>query len=287
MNWEMLLEPYLLRAVAVAAAVGVLCAWVGCFIYLRNLSLIGDALAHAVLPGILIAFLLVGYSLVGLVMGALAAGLLSTFLIAWIRQRLETRADAAIGIVFTAMFAIGVIGISVLSQTAGTHLDLKDFMFGNILGITPDDIFLVASTLACSILSILILFRYLFVTTLSPLQAKVMGIRAQAVHYFLMLLVSLTVVSALQAVGVILVVAMLIIPAATASLLTKRFWTLIWLATGVGLVATVLGVFLAAVLNWPPGPAMAVVGATIYGAAGITHLARKRTRPLPGLLPQN
>ena len=135
-------EPWAFRALIASAMVGISCGVLGCFIVLRNMALIGDALAHAILPGVVVAFVLVGYSTIGFFAGSVIAGLLSAVFITWIQHNVKTKNDAAIGIVFTAMFSIGVIGISWISKNEGVHLDLKDFLFGNILGISNEDIYL-------------------------------------------------------------------------------------------------------------------------------------------------
>ena len=131
-----------IRALVASSMVGLMCGILGCFIVLRNMSLIGDALSHAVLPGIFFAFLIVGYSTIGFFIGSTIAGLITAIAISWIQQNVKTKNDAAIGIIFTAMFSIGVMGISWLNQSEGVHLDLKDFLFGNVLGISNEDIYL-------------------------------------------------------------------------------------------------------------------------------------------------
>ena len=131
---------WFIRALIASSMVGIMCGVLGCFIVLRNMSLIGDALAHAILPGIVVVFPIVGYSPLGFFTGAVIAGLLTAVAITWIQHNVKTKNDAAIGIVFTAMFSIGVIGISWISKNEGVHLDLKDFLFGNILGISNEDI---------------------------------------------------------------------------------------------------------------------------------------------------
>jgi ABC-type Mn2+/Zn2+ transport system permease subunit len=125
---DVLQEPWALRALLASSMVGVMCGILGSFIVLRNMSLIGDALAHAILPGVVFAFMLVGQNALGFFLGSVIAGLLTAFLITWIQQKVNTKNDAAIGIVFTAMFSIGIIGISSINRQPGVHLDLKDFL---------------------------------------------------------------------------------------------------------------------------------------------------------------
>ncbi len=255
---------WFIRALIASSMVGIMCGVLGCFIVLRNMSLIGDALAHAILPGIVVAFPIVGYSPLGFFTGAVIAGLLTAVAITWIQHNVKTKNDAAIGIVFTAMFSIGVIGISWISKNEGVHLDLKDFLFGNILGISNEDIYLTIGIAIYVVISIIVFYRYLFVSTFQPVIAETMGISVKAIHYFLMLLLSFAVVASLRTVGVILVVAMLITPASTAILLSDRLKTVLWISGLLGFLSAVLGLFLAIIVETTPGPAMALTATAIY-----------------------
>lgn len=256
-------EPWAVRALITSSLVGVMCGVLGCFIVLRNMSLIGDALSHAILPGIFVAFLLFGYSTIGFFIGSTVAGLITAVLISWIQQNVNTKNDAAIGIIFTAMFAIGVIGISWLNQSQGVHLDLKDFLFGNILGISNEDIYLTLGITIYTIVSIIIFYRYLFITTFQETIAETMGLSVKLIHYFLMLLLSFAVVASLRSVGVILVVAMLITPAATALLLSTELKKVLVIAGVIGLLSAVSGLFISILFETTPGPAMTLM-ATFY-----------------------
>ena len=244
--------------------VGIMCGALGAFIVLRNMSLIGDALAHAILPGIVVAFVLVGYSTIGFFVGSVIAGLLTAVGITWIQHNVKTKNDAAIGIVFTAMFSIGVMGISWISRNEGVHLDLKDFLFGNVLGVSNEDLYLTGIVAIYVIISLIVFYRYLFATTFQPIIAETMGISVKVIHYYLMLLLSFAVVASLRTVGVILVVAMLITPASTALLLTDRLNKVIPLAALIGLISAVLGLLLAIIFETTPGPAMAVTATALY-----------------------
>ncbi|MDX1666989.1 MAG: metal ABC transporter permease, partial [Saprospiraceae bacterium] len=215
------------RALLASAMVGVMCGVLGCFIVLRNMSLIGDALAHAILPGVVFAFMIVGYSALGFFVGSVIAGLIAAVGITWIQHNVRTKNDAAIGIVFTAMFSVGVMGISWISRNEGVHLDLKDFLFGNVLGVANQDLYLTALVTVYVLVSVVVFYRYLFISTFQPVVAQTMGISVKMIHYFLMLLLSFAVVASLQTVGVILVVAMLITPASTALLLASRLYKVI------------------------------------------------------------
>ncbi len=257
-------EEWAIRALIASSLVGITCGVLGCFIVLRNMAMIGDALSHAILPGVVAAFVIVGYSTLGFFIGASIAGLITAIGITWIQNSVKTKNDAAIGIVFTAMFSIGVMGISKISREDGVHLDVKDFLFGQILGISDQDIYLTAFVTVYVLASIAVFYRYLFVSTFQPVIAETMGISVKLIHYFLMLLLSFAVVSSLQTVGVILVVAMLVTPASTALLLSDRLNRVLFISGFIGLLSAVLGMIFADYFETTPGPAMAVTAASIY-----------------------
>ncbi|NJN77123.1 MAG: metal ABC transporter permease [Saprospiraceae bacterium] len=261
---EILQSQWAIRALIASSMVGIMCGVLGCFIVLRNMSLIGDALSHAILPGVVFGFMIAGYSVLGFFVGSVIAGLIAAFAITWIQQNVKTKNDAAIGIVFTAMFSVGVMAISHLSRTEGVHLDLKDFLFGNVLGVSNDDLYLTAGIGIYVLISIVVFYRYLFATTFQPVIAETMGISVKTVHYFLMLLLSFVVVASLRTVGVILVVAMLITPAATALLLTNRLQRVLVYAGFIGFFSAASGLILAIIWDTTPGPAMTVVATIIY-----------------------
>ncbi|MEL6987658.1 MAG: metal ABC transporter permease, partial [Bacteroidota bacterium] len=267
--FEILQNEWALRALIASCLVGVMCGVLGCFIVLRNMSLIGDALAHAILPGVVVAFVLIGQSTLGFFIGSVAAGLLTAVIITWIQHNVKTKNDAAIGIVFTAMFSIGVIGISNISRRPGVHLDLKDFLVGNVLGVSNEDIWLTAAITIYVLLSVIVFYRYLFITTFQPTIAETMGISVKMIHYFLMLLLSFAVVASLRTVGVILVVAMLITPASTALLLTDKLQRVIILSGIIGFFTAAFGLILAIIFETTPGPAMVLVATLFYFIAVI------------------
>ncbi len=259
-------EEWAMRAIVASCMVGIMCGTIGSFIVLRNMSLIGDALSHAILPGIVVSFIIVGYSTLGFFVGSVIAGLATAIAITWIQQNVKTKNDAAVGIVFTAMFSLGVIGISHLSTSSGSgvHLDLKDFLFGNILGISNMDIVLTFVVMLYTLICVYLFYRFLFITTFQPVIAQTMGISVKYIHYFLMLLLSFAVVAALRTVGVILVVAMLITPAATALLLSHRLKWVIGISAFIGFLSAILGMLGAILLDTTPGPFMTLMATLIY-----------------------
>lgn len=261
---SVLAEEWAVRALIASSLVGILCGTIGSFMVLRNMSLIGDAISHAILPGIFFAFVLVGYGTTGFFIGSLLAALLSVVAMTWIQDNVKTKNDAALGIIFTFMFSIGVIGISYLNNQQGVHLDLKDFLFGTVLGVSTEDIIITIMVTIFSLSSIVIFYRYLFITTFQPIIAATMGISVRAIHYFLMLLLSFAIVASLRTVGIILVVAMLITPSATALLLSDKLKNVIVISGIIGFLSAALGLILAIIFDTTPGPAMCVVVTAFY-----------------------
>lgn len=251
----------LLCTVIVGAVLGLL----GCFVILRRMALIGDAISHAVLPGVVIAFLLLSTGVLGLFAGALLAGILTAVGINLVARHSRVKEDAAIGIVFTAMFALGIILISRLP--AGTHFDLKCFLFGDPLAIQRADLISIAVIAPLVVGTVALLFQPLKLMCFDPVQAATAGFNVNALHYLLMLMLAATIVAALRSVGVIMAVAMLITPAAVAYQLTNRLRTMLVLATLCGAFAAGVGMFLAFLVDWPPGPAMVLVATLLFAAA--------------------
>ena len=246
-----------------SALVGITCGVLGCFVVLRRMALIGDALSHAILPGVVIAFLISGNTGVwGLLFGALLAGLMTAVLINVVSHKSRTKEDSAIGIVFTALFALGLILISNLPQ--GTHFDLKCFVFGLPDAVSVEEMQLMAVITALVIGTIILLYHPLKLVSFDPVVATAMGIPVLFFHYLLMGMISATVVAGLKTTGVILVVAMVITPASAAYQLTNRFSRMLLLAGLFGGLSAILGMILAFVINAPSGPSMVLVATLIF-----------------------
>lgn len=254
------------------------CAALGVFLYLRRLSLMADALAHVALPGIVVAFLISGESSPGWMLGgAIVSGALASVLIEGLRQRPGVRPDAAIGIVFTTLFALGVILLS--TQVKGAHLDLDCVLFGNVLGIEDSSLWLLALCDALIFAGVAIFWRWLVLTSFDERLAVGMGIPAAALHYGLQIGVSITCVSSFEAVGSILVIAMIIIPAATAHLLVDRVERMLAVALTVGALSAITGMYGAVWLDVTPAGAMVL-------AAGCCWLLAALLSPRHGALPR-
>jgi ABC-type Mn2+/Zn2+ transport system permease subunit len=255
--------------------VGTLCATIGVYVVLRRMAFIGDALAHTVLPGIVFAY----FNGISLFFGAVVAGLLTALGIGWLSRRETLREDTAIGIMFTFMFALGIL----LMSTARSFRDFTHILFGNVLGVTPNDLTLIG-IVAAIVLGALILFHKEFeLTSFDPIHAEVIGLRADRLRYGLLILLALTVVTAIQAVGVVLTSAMLVTPAATASLLTNRLPRMMLIAIGVAISAGVIGLYASYRYNVASGAAIVLACTLLFGLA---WLARTLSRWLGDRLPK-
>jgi manganese/iron transport system permease protein len=218
---EPLTYPFMVRALLAAIMVGVLCPVVGAYMVLKGLSFFGDALAHAILPGVVITFL-IGWPLA---VGALASALLAALLIGVISQRGTLQEDTAIGIVFAGAFALGV---ALLSTTSSFAVDLTHILFGDVLGVSQSDLWVILA-LGLVVLGVVALFyKEFLVLIFDPVLALVLRLPATALRYLLLGLIALTVVTSLQTVGIALVLAMLVTPAATARILTRRLPAMMW-----------------------------------------------------------
>ena len=246
---ELLLDPlqygFMVRALAVAVVAAVVCAVLSCWLVLIGWSLMGDAVSHAVLPGVVLAYV-VGAPFA---IGALIFGLIAVALIGLIRNTSRVKEDAAIGIVFTTLFAFGLVLISVTpSQT-----DLNHIIFGNLLGVSSSDLLQVAILGALALSILLIKRRDLTLFAFDPIHANAIGLSPKRLGALLLGVLALTSVVALQAVGVVLVVAMLIIPGATAYLLTDKFSRMLVIAPVVSAVCAIAGIYVSYYLDTASG----------------------------------
>lgn len=235
-----LLEPlhyqFFVRALLVGALLGVACGVLGCYVVLRGMAFAGDALAHAVLPGVVVAYLLG----INLLIGAFAAGLLTALGISAISRTGRVRDDTAIGIAFTGAFALG---IAILSRVQA-HAHLTHILFGNILGIAPLDVYFALAATVLVIGGTALWYRELLVSSFDPLHARAIGWNLGRIHLGLMALLALAVVIGIQAVGVILITSLLITPAATARLFSSRLPIMLALSAALGCVAAIIGLYI-------------------------------------------
>jgi ABC-type Mn2+/Zn2+ transport system permease subunit len=261
--WSWIVAPlaygFMQRGMLAAVLVGILCAIVGCYVVLRSMAFLGDALSHAVLPGVAIAYLMGA----NLLMGALAAAVVVALLISLFSRQGTIKEDTAIGIVFAAALALGVALISSVRTYA---VDLTHIMFGNVLGVSPTDVWLIAGIGAAVLLTILAFYRQFLVIAFDPVLAATQRLPVERLRMLLLLLIALTIVVSLQTVGVGLVAAMLVTPGATAYLLTRRLPTMMMVAALIGAVASISGLYLSYYVNIASGAAVVLVATALFTA---------------------
>lgn len=247
---------FMQRALLAALVVGSVCGVLSCFVILKRWALLGDAISHAVLPGVAIAYLL-GWPFF---IGAFVTGAVTSVGIGALERHTRLKPDAAMGLMFTAAFALGVV---IISQIA-TSTHLMHVLFGNVLGVDRNALALILGAGVISVVALLLLYRELFVYTFDEVHAQALGLNTTALHYGLILLLTLTIVASLETVGIILVVAMLITPGATAYLLTDRLPRMLPLAAGFGALSTVTGLLLAYHYDVASGGAMVLVATAVF-----------------------
>lgn len=268
---------FMQRGIAASVIVGVLCAVVGCYVVLRGMAFLGDALAHAILPGIAIAYLLKG----DLLLGALVAAIIVALAIGLLTRQGALKEDAAIGILFAGALALGVALISTIKTYA---LDLTHILFGNVLGVGESDLVLTGALALIVLATIALLFKEFLVISFDPVLAATLRLPAELLRNILLILLALTIVVSLQTVGVGLVAAMLVTPAATAYLLTRRLVTMMIISAFIGAFSGVTGLYLSFYSNVASGAAAVLVATAIFLSAflfaptrGIVWQYRRRT----------
>ncbi len=267
---DLILEPFtyefMLRALAATTIAAVVCAVSSCWLVLIGWSLMGDAVAHAVLPGVVLAYL-VGAPFA---IGALVFGLLAVLLIGIVRDTSRVKEDAAIGIVFTSLFALGIVLVSVVPS----QIDLGHIVFGNILGVGPADLVQIAVIGAVALALLIVKRRDLTLFAFDPAHAHSIGLSPRRLSALLLGLLALTAVVGLQIVGVVLVVALLIIPGATARLLTDRIQRMLVIAPLIAAASSLVGVAASYYLDVASGGAVVVVNAIVFFAVYLLHPTR-------------
>ena len=254
---EILIEPlqysFMQRSLLTAILVGIICASVGTYLMVQRLALLGEAVSHSVLPGLAIAFMLG----IDIFVGAFIAGVISAVMIAWVRTRSPIKEDAAMGIIYSAFFSLGITLISIVQKN--NKVDLLHFLFGNILGVTTRDVMNTAVITVIVLTVIVLFYKELLFYTFDPEGAQAAGLPINLLDFGLIILMSLTIVASLTTVGLALVVAMLITPGATAYLLVKRLQQMMILGSVIGVIASISGMYLSYYFNIPSGPAIVMV----------------------------
>lgn len=262
---EIILEPlqygFMQRSLVVAVTVGIICAVVGSYLMVQRLALLGDAISHSVLPGLAIAYL-VGANIF---FGAFIAGIISTVLINVISTRSNIKEDTAMGIVFSAFFALGITLITVVQKD--NKIDLNHFLFGNILAVDSSEVRDTLIIAGIVLTVVCLLYKELLFYTFDKLGAQAVGLPVGLLDLGLMILIGLTIVASLKAVGVVLVLSLLITPAASAYLLVTRLHLVMLLGILIGVVSSIAGMYLSYYYNLPSGPAIVLVASAIFSLA--------------------
>jgi ABC-type Mn2+/Zn2+ transport system permease subunit len=260
----LVLEPlnyaFMIRGLMAALIVGVVCSTLGSYIVLRGMGFFGDAIAHAILPGVATSYLLAGNSQVWILVGGLVAGIISALGIGTL-SRSGLKEDTAIGVIFAGMFALG---IALISSVRSYTVDLTHFLFGNVLGVSNDDVWLIGGFGLVVILTILLFYKELLVMSFDPVLAQTLRLPTGFLHHLLLVLIAVTIVLSLQTVGVALMTAMLITPAAAAYLLARRLLVMMPLAALIGAISAVIGLYLSFYINIASGPAIVLTCTFIF-----------------------
>ena len=258
LNW--LIEPlgyeFMRNALAVGILTGILCPVVGTYLIVQRMALLGDVIAHAVLPGLAIAF----FWGVDILIGAFISGLLSTFVIAWIRTQSRVKVDAAMALTFSSFFSLGIILITLLKS----KLDLDSLLFGDILGVTPSDVQRTAIITLIVLILVKLFYKELLFYTFDKLGAQALGFPVNALHFGLMAAITLTIVASMQTVGVVLVISLLVGPGITAYLLVKELHQVMIVGAILGVIASISGVYSSYYFNIPSGPAIVLVTFSLF-----------------------
>lgn len=259
MSWltDPLQFAFIQRALLAATAVGIVCSVLGAYIVLRGMAFFGDALAHTILPGVVGAYLL-GWPLA---LGALFMGILTALGIGFMTEKSSLKEDTAIGVILAGMFALGV---AMLSASRSYTLDLAHFLFGNLLGVTQNDLWIIAGLGGLVLLAIFLFYKEFLVISFDPVLATTLRLPTRFLRYLLLILIAVTIVVALQVVGIALILAMFVTPAAAASLLTRRLPSLMLIAAIIGAFSGIAGLYASFYLNIASGPAVVLVATLIF-----------------------
>ncbi|MCL7454373.1 MAG: metal ABC transporter permease [Anaerolineae bacterium] len=244
--------PFMVRGLLASVMVGTLCAVVGTYVVLRGMAFFGDALAHAILPGVAVAYLLGA----NVFWGALLMGLFTAIGIGYVSRRGQVKEDTAIGVIFAASLALGV---ALLSTVQNYSVDLTHILFGDVLSVSTRDLWLTAGLGLVVLLAVVVLYKELLVISFDPVLAATLRLPLSTLQYLLLVLIALTIVVSLQTVGVALMVAMLVTPAATAYLLTRRLWHMMIVGAVVGVLSSVGGLYLSFYVNIASGAAVVLI----------------------------
>ena len=260
--------PFMQNAFVITTLLAIPAALLSCFLVLKGWSLMGDAISHAVLPGVVVAYV-IG---IPLVIGAFVAGMACAILTGYIDENSRVKRDTVMGVVFSAMFGIGIVLYTKIESDV--HLD--HILFGNMLGVGVGDMWL-TGVIACGVTAVLLFFwRDLLLHAFDEQQARAMGMNVRALHFGLLAVISLTVVAALKAVGIILAIAFLVAPGAIAFLVTRRFGQMLWVSVGVAVFSSFTGIYASFFINSAPAPTIVMVMTMLFVVAFLNTVRKAR-----------
>ncbi len=268
--YQLLLQPltyqFMQRGIAAALLVGGISGVIGCFVVVRGMSFFGDALSHSILPGVAIAYI----SGIDLFFGGLVAGVAAAIAIGLLTRRGRLREDTAIGVVFVSMFALGIL---IISTASSYTVDLSHILFGNVLGVRDSDLIIMVICGVIVVGSIVLFYKELLTQSFDPALLQTLRLPGELLHLLLLVLIAVTIVASLQTVGIALMLAMLITPAATAQLLVKRLHQMMIVAALIGMMGGVIGLYLSLHLNVASGAAIVLTTSAIFVVVfAFTHL---------------
>jgi len=271
---EPLQYPFIVRGLIAAVMVGIICAVVGTYVVLRGMAFFGDALAHSILPGVAVGYLVGSGAREPLFWWALLAAILASLGIGAVTRGTRIKEDTAIGVIFAGMFALGV---AMISSVRGYSVDLAHFLFGDVLGVSIGDLWLIAIFGIVILLAIVAFYKEFMVLSFDPILAATLRLPARLLEFLLLILIAVSIVVSLQTVGIALMVAMLVTPAATAFLLNQRLPVMMALSAGIAALSGVVGLYLSYYLSIASGAAIVLTCTAVFGFTWLILALRRRT----------